>query len=122
MTISSIAIASGFAAVVPGAQAADEVTWDLAIYCPPRAYSAGMEYIAKTVAEKTNGNFTIKLHYGESVSPAKEVLDSLKIGAIQAAATAFSYAPGKTPLQQVDRKSTRLNSSHYCASRMPSSA
>src|SRR3546814_15021679 len=83
MKISAIAIAAGFAAFVPGAQAADEVTWDLAIYGPPRAYSAGMEYIAKTVAEKTNGNFTIKLHYGESVSPAKEVLDSLKIGAIQ---------------------------------------
>src|SRR3546814_5788152 len=27
-----------------------------------------------------------------------------------------------TGVDQVDRKSTRLNSSHYCASRMPSSA
>src|SRR3546814_2199158 len=29
---------------------------------------------------------------------------------------------GMYPMQLVDRKSTRLNSSHYCASRLPSSA
>src|SRR3546814_7552928 len=31
-------------------------------------------------------------------------------------------AAGKMNVQSRDRKSTRLNSSHYCASRMPSSA
>src|SRR3546814_8159770 len=36
-----------------------------------------------------------------------------------------SHATNVTPAQakaQIDRKSTRLKSSHYCASRMPSSA
>lgn len=102
MRVSVVAAIAGLLLLaVSGARAAEKITWDWAIYGPPRAYSAGMEYMAKTIAEKTNGNFIIKLHYAESIAPAKEVLDSLKIGAIQGAATAFSYAPGKTPLQQV---------------------
>src|SRR3546814_9055614 len=31
-------------------------------------------------------------------------------------------SPGVTAISWADRKSTRLNSSHYCAARMPSSA
>src|SRR3546814_13199534 len=36
----------------------------------------------------------------------------------------FTVAPlwGSSPARPTDRKSTRLNSSHYCATRMPSSA
>src|SRR3546814_8150135 len=36
------------------------------------------------------------------------------------AGEAIAVEPAR--LEQLDRKSTRLNSSHYCASRMPSSA
>src|SRR3546814_2931646 len=97
-----------------------------------RAYTSGIEAVAKYVEEKSDGNFTIKIHLGEAISPVKENLDGLRIGAFEAAQTCNSYSPGKTPLMGVldlpflpmprDRKSTRLNSSHSCASRLPSSA
>lgn len=83
------------------ADAAEAITWDWAIYGPPRAVTAGIETLAKAAEEKSGGNFKIKLHYGESIAPAKEVLDALKVGAIQGALTAFSYAPGKAPLHTV---------------------
>src|SRR3546814_17589205 len=38
------------------------------------------------------------------------------------AGTVWADKPGATWDKGADRKSTRLNSSHYCASRMPSSA
>src|SRR3546814_16774087 len=34
----------------------------------------------------------------------------------------FTLAVPATPVSSLDRKSPRLNSSHYCATRMPSSA
>ena len=83
------------------AMAAEKVVWDWAIYGNPRAVTAGLEHFAKAAAEKSGGNFEIKLHYGESIAPAKEVLDSIKLGAIQGGLTAFGYAPGKTPLHNV---------------------
>ena len=83
------------------AAAAEKVTWNWAIYGPPRAVSSGIEHLAKTASEKTGGKFTIRLHYGESIVEAKNVLDAHKVGSIQGALTAFAYTPGKTPLQQV---------------------
>ena len=83
------------------AAAAEKVTWNWAIYGPPRAVTSGIEHFAKMAAEKTGGKFNIRLHYGESIVGAKDVLDAHKINSIQGALTAYSYTPGKTPLQQV---------------------
>lgn len=91
-----VAAVSMFASSVAGAQ--DKVVWDIAIYGPPREVTAPIEYFAKFIDEKTGGKFTFKLHYSESISPAKSVLDSLKIEAIQGGLVAFGYTPGKTPL------------------------
>ncbi|MDI1286699.1 MAG: TRAP transporter substrate-binding protein DctP [Reyranella sp.] len=82
----------------PGAEAQDKIVWDIAIYGPPREITAPIEYFAKYVDEKTGGKFTLKLHYSESIAPAKSVLDSLKIEAIQGGLVAFGYTPGKVPL------------------------
>jgi TRAP-type C4-dicarboxylate transport system substrate-binding protein len=72
--------------------------WDIAIYGPPREVTVPIEYLAKFLDEKTGGKFTLKLHYSESIAPAKAVLDSLKIEAIQGGLVAFGYTPGKVPL------------------------
>jgi len=96
------AVAALTCAMAPaGAGAADKIVWDWAIYGAPRAVTAGMEHYAKVAAEKSGGNFEIKLHYGESIAPAKETLDSLKVGAIHGGLIAFGYTPGKTPLLNV---------------------
>jgi TRAP-type C4-dicarboxylate transport system substrate-binding protein len=83
----------------PAANADDKkIVWDIAIYGPPREVTVPIEHLAKFLDEKTSGAFTLKLHYSESIAPAKAVLDSLKIEAIQGGLVAFGYTPGKTPL------------------------
>lgn len=81
-----------------GARAQDKIVWDIAIYGPPREVTAPIEHVAKYIADKSGGKFTFKLHYSESIAPAKSVLDSLKIEAIHGALVAFGYVPGKVPL------------------------
>lgn len=99
------ALLAGLVAAVigsaPFAHAAEKVTWNWAIYGPPRTVTVAFEHIAKVAKEKTGGNFTINLRYNEQLSDAKDVLDGLKVGAFQGAMTAYSYAPAKTPLQGV---------------------
>src|SRR3546814_19336440 len=65
------------------------------LFRSPRAVTAAADLLAETVAEKTAGNFTIRLHYGEAVSPAKENLDSIKMGAVEIAMICTAYHPGK---------------------------
>ncbi len=95
-----IAMTIGGAALDP-AQAAEKVTWNWAIYGPPRTVTVAFEHVAKVVKEKSGGNFTINLRYNEQLSDAKDVLDGLKVAAFQGAMVAYSYAPAKTPLQGV---------------------
>lgn len=83
------------------AHAAEKVTWNWSVHGPSRAFTKGMERLAEIAAEKTGGNFEIKIHFAEAVSPAKEVLDSVKIGAIEGGIMCISYAPGKAPLNGV---------------------
>ena len=92
------AIAAAAMLVAPAANAQDKIAWDIAIYGPPREVTAPIEFLAKYLEEKTGGKFTLKLHYGESIAPAKSVLDSLKIEAIHGGLVAFGYTPGKVPL------------------------
>ncbi|MGE0697928.1 MAG: TRAP transporter substrate-binding protein DctP [Hyphomicrobiaceae bacterium] len=82
----------------PPAEAQSKIVWDIAIYGPPREITVPIETVAKYIDEKSGGNFTFKLHYSESIAPAKSVLDSLKIEAIQGGLVTFGYTPGKVPL------------------------
>jgi len=97
------ATASLLAACLVGtaAHAAEKVSWNWSVHGPSRAFTKGMERIAEIAAEKSGGDFAIKIHYAEAVSPAKEVLDSIKIGAIEGGIMCISYAPGKAPLNGV---------------------
>lgn len=88
-------------AAAPNVQAAEKVTWNWAIYGPPRAVTVSMEHLAKAAKEKSDGNFVINLRYAEQLSDAKDVLDGLQVSAFHGAMTAYSYAPAKTPLQGV---------------------
>jgi TRAP-type C4-dicarboxylate transport system substrate-binding protein len=97
----SIWLALGLAIAVPAADAAEKVTWNWALYGPPRAFTVGPEHLAKAAKERSGGNFIINLRYNEQLSDAKDMLDGLKVGAFHGAVTAYSYAPAKTPLQGV---------------------
>lgn len=80
--------------------AAEKVTWDFALYGRPRAITSGMEKLVDYVRERTDGDFTINIHWGTLAQP-KEFLDGISIGAFQAAYYAAGFSPGKTPLATV---------------------
>jgi TRAP-type C4-dicarboxylate transport system substrate-binding protein len=99
-TLLSSGLGAAALAAAP-ARAADKVTWNWALYGPPRAVTVCMEHLAKVAKEKSGGNFVINLKYNEQLGDAKDMLDGLKVEAFQGAFVAFSYAPAKTPLQGV---------------------
>ncbi|MGF1477521.1 MAG: TRAP transporter substrate-binding protein DctP [Geminicoccaceae bacterium] len=85
---------------LPGTtQAADQVSWDLALFGSPAFRVAG-EALAEYVNENSDGSFQITVHEG-TLSPAREVLDNLSIGAFQLGYVVSSYHPGKNPLISV---------------------
>ena len=94
----SMLLAAGFA--VPAlAQTVEgpKVAWKLAAWGKPRAATAGIELVKKYVEEKTGGNFTITIGYETFGSP-KELLDLVKVNALDASNICNSYHPEKLPL------------------------
>jgi TRAP-type C4-dicarboxylate transport system substrate-binding protein len=93
----AVGLAVAFA--VPAAAAVDgpKVGWNLAAYGQARAATIAIDKLAEYVAAETNGNFTIKVHYGSTLAPEKEALDGIKIGAYEIGWAVAGYAPGKQP-------------------------
>ncbi len=77
------------------------VNWNLSTWGKQRAFTAGMESVAKQVAARTGGKFQIKMHYGEALSKDRENLDGIKLGAFQMAQFCNFYHPGKNPAWMV---------------------
>ena len=104
LTSLSVALVAMFLAVgatASTAQAATKycdgpkVNWKVSLWGKRRAVTEGIEYVSKAVKDATCGNFDMKLYYGEQLSKSKENLDSIKVGAIEAAMVCSSYHPGK---------------------------
>ena len=99
------ALSLAVAAVLPlagtSAEAAEvegpKVTWNVSVWGKKRAFTAGVEKLAVIVKDKTGGNFTIKVHYGEALSKARENLDGIKLNAFHMALFCNFYHPGKNP-------------------------
>jgi len=72
-----------------------KVSWNLSVWGPPRAFTAGIETLASYVSKETDGKFTIKIHYGDSLSKASDNLDNIKLGAFEMAQICTGYHPGK---------------------------
>ncbi|PTW62397.1 TRAP-type C4-dicarboxylate transport system substrate-binding protein [Breoghania corrubedonensis] len=87
------ALAFGFAAEAFAA----EVTWNVSLWGNRRAFTENVEYLAERVAKESNGRFEIKLHYGASLSKARENLDGISIGAFEMAQICASYHADKNP-------------------------
>ncbi len=86
-----LAIGAGPAFAVDG----PKVSWNLSVWGPPRAFTAGIETLAAYVDKETGGKFTIKIHYGDSLSKATDNLDNIKLGAFEMAQICTGYHPGK---------------------------
>ena len=100
----AVAVATGALLAGPAAaQVVDGpvVSWNHSVWGKARAYTVGMETVAAILKDKTGGKFTIKIHYGESLSKDKENLDGIKIGAFESADFCNFYHPGKNPAWMV---------------------
>jgi TRAP-type C4-dicarboxylate transport system substrate-binding protein len=100
----AMAVAIGAATIPAGPLSAQafvdgpKVTWNVSNWGGPgRENMVGLEDLVRRVRERTQGNFTINIAYGEALSPAKENLDGLRLGAFEMALFCAAYDPGKTP-------------------------
>jgi len=75
-----------------------KVEWNFGMYGNKRAATAGFEELSRLVGTATNGNFNIKIHYGEALGPSKEALDAIKIGAYEMTLAVSGFTPGKLPV------------------------
>ena len=86
--------------LVPAVTFAKKLEWKFSIQGQRRAFTEGLE-AAKVMMEKADPNFKFTIVYGNALSPAKQNLDGLKIGAFEAAFTFAGYHPGKLPMAMV---------------------
>lgn len=94
------ALVAGVAISASAASAqAQEITWDLALLGSPAFRVAG-ESFAAYVNENSGGKMEITVHNG-TLSPSREILDNLSIGAFELGYVISSYHPGKNPLMSV---------------------
>ena len=95
IAIGGLSFALATSALAASAMAAEKIEWNLSAWGNPRAATVCVDVLSQYVEEKSGGNFTIKVHYGETISPAKENLDGLKIGAFEIGNICSGYHPGK---------------------------
>ena len=93
--IAAFGVVAGFAGSALAAVDGPKVAWNLSVWGPPRAFTAGIEALSKHVAAETGGKFTIKIHYGDALSKGPDNLDNIKIGAFEMAQICTGYHPGK---------------------------
>lgn len=72
-----------------------KLAWNLSVWGPPRAFTAGIETLSAYVSKETEGKFSIKIHYGDSLSKGPDNLDNIKSGAFEMAQICTGYHPGK---------------------------
>jgi len=75
--------------------------WKMAAYGRSRPTSTVADRFVQYVSERTGGKFRIEVAYGEILSPAREILDGMKIGAFEMGWPTSSYYPGKLPAHTV---------------------
>jgi len=101
----AIAVALGVFAMseTTSAQTIDgpAVAWKFSTWGKARAFTVGVEAVAKLVKEKTGGKFDIAIHYDEALSKERETLDGIKLGTFQGAHFCNFHNPAKNPAWMV---------------------
>lgn len=76
---------------------AAKTQWNASLWGKRRAFTEHMEKLSESVAERTNGDFTITLNYGQTLSKNRENLDGIAIGAFEMAQICAGYHRDKNP-------------------------
>lgn len=77
-----------------------KVAWNFNMFGNKRAVTWGQEELARQLSEATGGNFTMTIHYGDALGPARESIDALSIGAYDMSVIVPGYTPGKLPVME----------------------
>ncbi len=89
-------IMSVTAMVALAAEVTAATDWNVSLWGKRRAFTEHVEKISELVAEKTKGEFNLRISYG-GLSQPNENLNGLSIGAFQMAQFCSFYHPGKNP-------------------------
>ena len=95
--LTAILLAAAASAVGMVAPAAAETVWNVSMWGSSRAVTVAIEYLADEIEKRTDGALRMVVHFGEAISPARDNIDGVAIGAFEAAHICPSYHPGKTP-------------------------
>lgn len=86
--------------LAPNLLVAEEVKWNFSMWGGKRAFTKGIE-TAKEMWEEADPNFELNIALGDALSPRKQNLDNIKVGAIESGAICAGYHPNKVPLMTV---------------------
>ena len=100
-TAGAIGIALAFASAATFPASAQTVVWNHNMFGPPRAVTAGMEAMADFYKKQSNGTFEIKIAYGSSLGPEKQIPEGIKSGGYEGGMMCAGYYPNKFPLLSV---------------------
>src|SRR3546814_6733217 len=111
-TLKRIVLAAAAVAAATSAQA--ETNWDLPLAWPPgNLHVENAQAFADAVKEGTNGELVITLHPGGALGfKGPEMLRAVQDGLVPIGDILLNQQVGEEPFFGIDRKSTRLNSSH----------
>ncbi|PGH53522.1 ABC transporter substrate-binding protein [Azospirillum palustre] len=99
LTSAGVGVAASTLAAPAIAQSAPEIKWRCASSFPKSLDTiyGGAEFVAKRVAELTDGKFQIRVFAAGEIVPALQVLDAVKDGTIECGHTVSYYYVGKDP-------------------------
>ncbi len=97
----TIGIAFAFASGATTAVSADTTVWNMNVFGPPRAVTAGIEAMAQLFKKESNGALEIKIAYGAALGPERQAPESIKSGGYEGALMCAGYYPNKFPLLSV---------------------
>jgi TRAP-type C4-dicarboxylate transport system substrate-binding protein len=97
----AIGIAVAFTLGGTTAASADATVWNMNVFGPPRAVTAGIEAMAELFKKESNGTFEMKIAYGAALGPERQAPESIKSGGYEGALMCAGYYPNKFPLLTV---------------------
>lgn len=84
-----------------GIAAAADTVWNLNIWGPKRAFTAGIEKIKELAEKDTNGAFELNIQYGDALGPRRQNPENIKSGVFECGQICVGYYPNKYPLLSV---------------------
>jgi TRAP-type C4-dicarboxylate transport system substrate-binding protein len=96
-----VAVATAAAMSSATSSSAQQLVWNHNLFGPPRAVTVAMETMRDFYKKESNGNFEIKIAYGSSLGPEKQIPEGIKSGGYDGGMICAGYYPNKFPLLTV---------------------